>query len=90
MPTDQLIEKIRGFIVAQFPTARGRSLGADERLLQNGVLDSMGVLNLVGYLEEEFSIEVADEDLVPENFETLHRLGAFVEGKRSAVSGGSA
>ena len=87
MPTDQLVDKIRSFIVAQFPTARGRTLGADDRLLQNGVLDSMGVLNLVGYLEEEFGIEVADEDLVPDNFETLRRLGAFVEEKRSATSG---
>ncbi|MFI5325549.1 MAG: hypothetical protein ACHQ7H_04890 [Candidatus Rokuibacteriota bacterium] len=46
----------------------------------------MGVLDLVGYLEQEFGIAVADDDLLPEHFETLRRLTAFVEDKQAVGS----
>jgi acyl carrier protein len=84
--TNPVTVRIRGFLVAQFPSARQRALGEDDHLLANGILDSLGVLDLVGFLEQEFGISISDEDLLPEHFETLRRLTAFVEEKQSVGS----
>ena len=75
--------RIRTFILETFPTARARRLTSDQSLLENGVLDSLGILDLVSYLEREFEIAVSDEDLVPEHFDSLDRLTTFVERKRA-------
>jgi acyl carrier protein len=74
---------IMGFLVEHFPSARHRAIGEDDPLLANGILDSLGILDLVGYLEAEFGITVSDEDLVPEHFETRRRLEEFVTSKRA-------
>lgn len=78
--------RIKAFLVEHFPTARSQSLAGGESLLENGVLDSLGILDLVAYLEREFHITVADDDLLPEHFETLDRLTAFVEQKQTSVT----
>ncbi len=83
MTADPVASQIRAFLREHFPSARSHALGEDDQLLANGVLDSLGVLDVVGFLEREFGITVADEDLMPENFETLSRLSRFVAGKRS-------
>lgn len=85
MPTDSVhptTARIKAFLVAHFPTAGSRALTGATSLLENGILDSLGILDLVAYLEREFVITIADEDLLPEHFETLDRLTAFVEAKR--------
>jgi len=81
MPTNAVREKIRAFLVRQFPRARVRGLMDTDALLESGVLDSLGVLELVAYLEKEFEISIADEQLVLENFQTIERIAAFVEGQ---------
>ncbi len=77
-------ERIKAYITKQFPSARGRELRSDEPLLENGILDSIGMVELISYLEEEFDISVDDEELVPENFQTIARLVAFVSEKQNA------
>jgi acyl carrier protein len=86
LPSTHTSDQIRGFILEHFPSARGRSLRNDERLLENGLLDSLGVLDLVAYLEREFHVIVSDDELLPEHFENIDRLSTFVDRKR----GGSA
>ena len=81
MPGDAIQGQLKSFITKQFPLARKRNLGIDDRLLGEGIIDSLGVLDIVGYLETEFRISIADDDLTPENFETIGRLTAFVERK---------
>jgi acyl carrier protein len=81
MSGDAIQGQLKSFITKQFPLARKRNLGIDDRLLGEGIIDSLGVLDIVGYLETEFRIAIADDDLTPENFETIGRLTAFVERK---------
>ena len=81
MSGDAIQGQLKSFITKQFPLARKRNLGIDDRLLGEGIIDSLGVLDIVGYLETEFRIAIADDDLTPENFETTGRLTAFVERK---------
>src|SRR5262249_40403701 len=73
--------RLASFIAKNFPVARKRNIGVDDRLLGEGIIHSLGVLDIVGPLESEFGISVADEDLSTENFETITRLTALVERK---------
>jgi acyl carrier protein len=72
---------IRQFILEKFPLARKQQLRDSDALLESGILDSLGVLDLVSFLEQQFSIVVADDELVPENFQTVERIVTFVESR---------
>jgi acyl carrier protein len=76
-------DRIRAYIVKQFAPARGRSFGDDDHLLEHGIIDSLGVLDLVAHLEQEFGISIGDDDLSPENFQSVSRLAAFVTAKQN-------
>lgn len=86
MSSQSITARIKAYLIEHFPSARDHALGDDDHLLANGILDSLGVLDLVGYLEQEFGIAVSDDDLLPEHFETLRRLTAFVEDKQAVGS----
>jgi acyl carrier protein len=86
MALQPITARIKAYLIEHFPSARDHALGDDDHLLANGILDSLGVLDLVGYLEQEFGIAVSDDDLLPEHFETLRRLTAFVEDKQTVRS----
>jgi len=71
--------KLRHFIATELMYADDDSLNSEEPLLGSGIVDSLGIMRLVSYIEEEFGVVVPEEDLVPEHFQTLNRLTAFVE-----------
>jgi acyl carrier protein len=79
MEKSKIIDSVRQFIFNQFPTARQRSLADTDPLLESGIIDSMGVLDVVGFIEAEFKITIDDEDLTPENFQNIRQISAFVE-----------
>ncbi len=58
--------------------------GDDESFLQKGLIDSTGVLEVVGFIEEKFGIKVEDEELVPENLDSINRLKNYVMRKTGA------
>lgn len=73
---------IEQFILKEVAAGRGiDSLDRDADLLAQEVLDSQGTLELVVFLEERFGIEVADEDLLPENFQSVNAIAAFADRK---------
>jgi acyl carrier protein len=76
--------EIREYISQELASDRvdGR-LTDDYPLLERQILDSMGMFQLVAYLESEFGIEIDDEELVPANFGTIGDIARLVEGKRS-------
>jgi acyl carrier protein len=77
---------IERFILQKFPAAKKQKVTEQVPLLQSGIVDSLGVLDIVGYLEQTFSIRVADEELSPENFATIRSLATFVEKKQAEAS----
>jgi len=77
--------RIREFVLKTFPPARKRDMADDEKWLESGLIESLGILELVHFLEKEFSLEVSDEELLPENFESLLATAEFVQKKRSAT-----
>ena len=76
---------VRRFILQKFPLARKQQVKDNDALLEGGMLDSQGVLEVVSFIEERFAISVADEDLVPEHFQTIDRIGAYIHSKTSAT-----
>jgi acyl carrier protein len=76
-------QRLKQFIVENFYVSDADALTADTSLIQGGYVDSTGMLEVVGFLEEHFSIQVAEEELTPENFETIARMVAYLDGKRA-------
>lgn len=76
-------DSIAAFIRRRSPQVAERALGADSRLLDDGLIDSLGVLELMSFLAETYRIETADDDFLPENFDTIGSLAGFVERKRA-------
>ena len=85
MPTDTR-HTLRDFIVETFLFGEGGDdLGDEDSLLERGIIDSTGVLELSAFLEDELGVKVTDADLVPDNFDSIARLAAFVENRRKAA-----
>jgi len=78
-------EKIRSFVVSNFYLPSGARLKDDTSLIEEGIIDSTGVLELLAFVEKEFGIRTADEDIVPENFDGIARITAFVEARRAGA-----
>jgi len=76
-------DRIKVFVLAKFPLARRQGIKESEPLLEAGILDSMGVLELVEFVEQEFAIRVSDDELVPENFKSIEQIAGFVSRKQS-------
>jgi acyl carrier protein len=76
-------EKVRDFIVDELRWSGQREqLSPDYPLLDNGVIDSLALMQIVQLLEDECSVEIADNELVPENFASLSAIESLVESKR--------
>jgi acyl carrier protein len=82
-----LQEQIRNFIVENFLFGdASNGVGDSDSLLDNGVIDSTGVLELVSYLEKNFGIRVEDEELVPENLDSISSVSAYILRKQGQGS----
>ena len=76
--------KIRGFIEDNFLFREDRAaLSESESLLEAGLIDSTGILELVAFLESEFDIRMADAEIVPANLDSVKAIVTYVEGKRA-------
>ncbi len=71
-------QKIRSFIVENFYVPETTSLGDDTPLIESGIVDSTGVLEVVAFLEETFSIAIPDHDMLPQNLDTIGRMANYV------------
>ena len=83
MQSAKTTTKLREFLIANFYIPPGLRLDDSTSFLEEGIIDSTGVLELVTFVEEHFGVSVRDEDLVPANFDSLRALTAFVERLRA-------
>ena len=75
-------EQIRQYLAQNFLFSdNGFDLGDDVSFLEEGIVDSTGVLELVLFAEETFNVTVDDEEIVPDNFDTVNSLAAFIQRK---------
>jgi acyl carrier protein len=79
--------RVREFIKDNFMYRDDRADLADtESLLDAGLIDSTGILELVAFIETEFSIQMADTDIVPDNLDSVDTIVRYVEGKIGATA----
>jgi len=79
--------QIRKFIVENFLFGESdNNLKDDDSLLENGIIDSTGVLELVAFLEETYGIELNDEEITPENLDSIANMSTFIANKQGMVN----
>lgn len=78
----ELKQSMREFVYDRLLYSRnGQVFEDDTSMLDEGIVDSTGVLELVLFVEEQFGIQVDDEDITPSNFDTLNNIAAYVQAK---------
>ena len=76
-------EKLRQYIIENFLFGNeNASLNDGKSFFESGIVDSTGILEVVGFVEDEFGFEVTDEELVPDNFDSIDKLVTYVEKKQ--------
>jgi acyl carrier protein len=75
-------EKLTQFFEENFMIELGNGFGEDDSFLESGIIDSTGVLELVTFLEDDFGIKVKDDEIVPENLDSLNNLEAYIKSKK--------
>ena len=76
-------EKVREFIVGNFLFGEAGKLENTTSLLDAGIIDSTGILEIVSFLEEQFGITVNDDELLPENLDSVDAISGYLETKKT-------
>ena len=81
------VNEIKRFVVAEFaPDVTADKLDEDYDLLDSGVVDSLGLLRLIAWVGYRYALPVADMDLVPDDFRSVHAICDFIAEARRAVA----
>ena len=79
--------RIKTFVLEELGPRRGvRDIAEDDSLVELGLVDSLGVFQLIAFLEEEFGVTVADDEVTPENFRSVSTIERFVVTKRGGAA----
>jgi acyl carrier protein len=79
---EEIKMKVKTFIIENFLFGdTSNAIADDASLIENDVIDSTGVLELVAFIEDQFAITVADADIVPANLDSIARISGFIERK---------
>ena len=81
MSENSIKQKIREFIIENFLFGTDEGFKDETSFLEGGIIDSTGILELVAFLEEEFSISVDDEEMIPENLDSINNVTAYLQKK---------
>ena len=85
MTETEVLQRVRAFVVETYLYMRpGATLGDDDALLGKGIIDSLGVMELVGFVEEAFAVKVDPAEITETNFGSLRGVARFVAARRSA------
>lgn len=81
--SSELQTQVRDFILENYLfTNDASALGPDESLLDRGIVDSTGMLEIIMFIEDELGVQVEDEEMIPENLDSVNRIAAFVGRKK--------
>jgi len=82
--TEELVPRVRAYVLSNFPVADPGAVTNSASLMELGIVDSTGLLEVFEWLRDEFSIEVADAEMVPDNFDSIASIAAYVGRKTAA------
>lgn len=77
---------VRSLIEKNFYIPQDEALSDEDSLLDRGIIDSTGVLELISALEQEFGIEVGDDEIIPKNLDSIAHIEAFITRKRATAA----
>jgi acyl carrier protein len=81
---DPVEAELRRFIGSYFlPRAGLKAFSSEDSFMARGILDSTGVLELIEFIEEKFHIKIEDEELIPDNFDSLNKVARYINRKRT-------
>jgi acyl carrier protein len=75
------VGEVRNFVVTNYLLGRGEGFNNNDSFLELGIIDSTGILELVSHLEETYGIEVADDELNPDNLDSIDRIAEYLTRK---------
>jgi len=75
---NEMREQIRSYVIENFLFGDDTGLDDSVSFLESGMIDSTGILEVIGFLEENFSIKVDDEELIPENLDSINNLVGYL------------
>jgi acyl carrier protein len=81
-----MLDKIRAFIIENYLFGEDGKLNNSDSFMESGIIDSTGILELVRFLEATFDVKVADEDLIPDNLDSIEKIMAFVQAKQASAA----
>ena len=79
---DPIMEFIKNELVREKTM---KNIGKGDDLIESGIIDSLGIQKLLAFLESRFSIHIADEELIPENFNSVGSIDSFISKKKSMI-----
>lgn len=79
-----MLQTIRTFIIDNYLFGEGDKLGNEDSFMETGIIDSTGILELVRFLESTYGITVADEELIPDNLDSINKIVSFIYAKQPA------
>lgn len=75
-----ILDSIEKVLLAEIAVGHGKkTLAPDEDLLEQGIIDSLGLMKLIAFMEDKFNIKIMDDEIVPENFQSLNSMVTLVE-----------
>jgi acyl carrier protein len=77
----EIKEKTRAFVISNFLFGDGSQLKDDTSFLEERIIDSTGILQIITFLEEEFAVKIQDDEILPENLDSLNNISAFLHSK---------
>ncbi|MBI5181002.1 MAG: acyl carrier protein [Nitrospirae bacterium] len=80
-------EQVRQFVTENFLFSEEKKVSDTDSFLENGIIDSTGVLELVSFVEEKFNVKVKDEEMIPENLDSINNLVKFIKKKQNNGNG---
>ncbi|NQV33611.1 MAG: acyl carrier protein [Phycisphaeraceae bacterium] len=78
-------ETVKEFVVDNFLFGDGSILGSETSFLNESIIDSTGILELIMFLEETFDVTIEDQELIPENLDSLNNIQGFIETKKCMI-----
>jgi acyl carrier protein len=75
-------DKVRDFILENYLfTSDTSALGLDDSLLERGIVDSSGMMEIIFFIEEKLGVAMRDEEMTPDNLDSVNKITKFVQGK---------
>lgn len=78
-------EDIRTFIVDNFLFGDDGGLKDDSSFLREGIVDSTGIMQLVSFIQEQYLVQIEDDELTPENLDSINKVSAFIQDKKRLI-----